>query len=140
MQGHNVVAWLDATIAKLRKYTDRPIRVRAHPGDKAAAQYLAGRNISTNLELVDDLQNAWAVVTYNSTPSVAASIEGIPAFITDPNPMNSQSYGIANTDLSKIENPDLLERQHWVEKLAMCHWNRSELASGAAWQHFRQYV
>ena len=140
MQGQNVVAWLDNTIAELRKYTDRPIRIRAHPGDKAAAQYLSGRNISTGKELVDDLQNAWAVVTYNSTPAVAATIEGVPAFVTDPSPKNSQAFGIANTDLKNIESPSLPDRQSWVEKLAMCHWNKAELASGAAWRHFRQYV
>lgn len=140
MQGKNVVAWLDQTIAELRKYTDRPIRIRAHPGDKSAAQYLAGRDISTNKELADDLHNAWAVITYNSTPAVAASIEGIPAFITDPTPQNSQAYGVANTQLHMIENPVLSDRQPWVERLSMCHWSRDELSSGAAWQHFRQYV
>lgn len=140
MQGKNVVAWLDQTIAELRKYTDRPIRIRAHPGDKSAEQYLAGRGISTNKDLVDDLHNAWAVITYNSTPAVAASIEGIPAFITDPNPQNSQAYGVANTQLHMIENPVLSDRQPWVERLSMCHWSRDELSSGAAWRHFRQYV
>ncbi len=140
MQGQNVVSWLDNTIAALRQYTDRPIRIRAHPGDKAAAQYLAGRGVSTNKELVDDFRDAWAVVTYNSTPAVAASIEGIPAFVTDPIPNNSQAASVANTDLRNIENPVMLDRQQWVEKLAMCHWNKDELSSGAAWRHFRQYV
>ena len=140
MQGQNVVTWLDQTIANIRQYSDRPIRIRAHPGDKSAAQYLANRGISKNVQLVDDFANAWAVVTYNSTPAVAAAIEGIPAFITDPQPANSQAHAVANTDLSQLESPLMPDRQLWIEKLAMCHWSKAELASGAAWRHFRQYV
>lgn len=140
MQGKNVVNWLDQTIADIRRYSDRPIRIRAHPGDKSAPQYLAGRQISTNTNLVDDFANAWAVITYNSTPGVAAAIEGIPAFVTDPRPANSQAYAVSNHDLSKIESPDMPDRQLWIQRLSMCHWSKSELASGAAWRHFRQYV
>jgi hypothetical protein len=71
---------------------------------------------------------------------VASLIEGIPTFLTDPKPEHSQTFGIANTDLSKIENPIMSDRQQWVEKLAMCHWNFEELRSGEAWEFFRQYV
>jgi hypothetical protein len=71
---------------------------------------------------------------------VASAIEGIPTFITDPNPKISQAYDVANTDLSTIENPQMFDRQEWVEKLAMCHWNFDELSNGEAWQHMRDYV
>ena len=90
--------------------------------------------------LVDDLKGAWASVVYNSSPSVASLIEGIPTFLTDPVPQHSQSFGIANTDLSKIENPDMPDRQPWVERLSMCHWNFEEMQSGAAWSFFRKYI
>jgi hypothetical protein len=71
---------------------------------------------------------------------VASIIEGVPAFLTDPQPDNSQSYGVANTDLSRIENPDLPDRQRWIERISMCHWNFEELQSGEAWQYFRKYI
>jgi hypothetical protein len=89
---------------------------------------------------LDDLKNAWATIVYNSSPSVASLIEGIPTFLTDPQPEHSQTYGIANTELSQLEDPNMLDRQAWIEKLAMCHWNFDELRSGEAWQFFKRYL
>lgn len=142
MNGLDVVEWLDRTIAELRLYTDRPIIVRGHPGDKNAKAYLRQNrwNVSKNEKISQDLKNAWATITYNSSPGVASSIEGVPVFVTDPNPKISQAYDVANFNLADIENPKLLERQQWVEKLAMCHWKFEELTSGRAWKHMRNYV
>lgn len=144
MKGLSVTNWLEQTIFKLKKYTDRPIVVRGHPGDKHAAGYLksvpGNFSVSTNSSILDDLKNAWATITYNSSPGVASSIEGVPAFITDSNPRVSQAYEVGNYDLSKIESPDLKDRQYWVEKISMCHWNFEELSNGSAWQHMREYV
>ena len=144
MGGVNVVQWMMQTIQTIKQYSDRPIVIRSHPGDKKTQQALSVRQknvtISNKDSLVEDLTGAWATIVYNSSPSVASLIEGVPAFITDPNPEQSQSYGMANTDISMIENPILLDRQQWVEKLAMSHWNFDELRSGKAWQFFRQYI
>jgi hypothetical protein len=139
----NVADWATQTIATLRLYTDRPIVVRAHPGDKNAKHYISaitGKNVrlSTSISLVDDLRDCWAVVNHNSSPVVAAAIEGYPVFVTDPT--RSQCREIANTDLTQIENPQLPDRQQWVERLAMSHWNFDELQSGQCWRHMRQYV
>jgi hypothetical protein len=143
MQGLDVIKWLNSTIQEIRKYSQRPIVVRTHPGDKKIKQILKvnypNTRLSTSPNLIDDLRNAWATVVYNSSPSVASLIEGIPTFLTDPRPEISQSYGVANTALSKIENPDLPDRQAWIERLAMCHWNFDELKSGEAWQFFKRY-
>jgi len=144
MRGLSSIDWLNQTITEIRKYSDRPIIVRAHPGDKKIKQILRVNHpntmLSTKERLVDDLRGAWATIVYNSSPSVASLIEGVPAFLTDPEPKHSQTYGIANTDLSKLENPLLPDRQQWVERLSMCHWNFEELCSGEAWQFFRKYI
>jgi hypothetical protein len=144
MKGLSVLTWLDQTVSEIKKYTDRPIVVRGHPGDKSAKTYLKSKPgkyvVSTNPSILDDLKNAWATVTYNSSPGVASSIEGIPAFITDPDPRISQAYDVGNYDLSKLESPELKERQQWVEKLSMSHWNFDELKRGDAWQHIKSYI
>lgn len=144
MRGLDVLQWMNNTILEIQKYSRRPIVVRAHPGDKKIKQFLKinhrGVSLSTKENLVDDLQNAWATVVYNSSPSVASLIEGIPAFLTDPIPSYSQSYEVANLGLQNIEAPELKERQHWVERLAMCHWKFDELQSGEAWQFFKKYI
>jgi len=144
MKGLPVQSWLEYTVMQIKKYTDRPIIVRAHPGDKSAPTHLIDRpgkyTISKNAHILDDFKNAWAVVVHNSTPSVAATIEGVPTFITDPDPRNSQAYGVTNTDISQIENPKIFDRQQWVEKLAMCHFHLGEVSSGDAWKHIRKYI
>jgi hypothetical protein len=87
---------------------------------------------------VDDLKNCWAAVNYNSSPVVGAAIEGVPIFVMDP--INSQCAEIANTDLAKIETPNMPDRQPWVERISMFHWNFQELVSGECWQHIRKFI
>jgi hypothetical protein len=144
MKGLSVLNWLEQTVDKIKKYSDRPIIVRGHPGDKQALAYLKSKpgryRISTNKNIIEDFHNAWAVVNYNSTPAVAASIEGIPAFVTDPTPQTSQAFDVANTDLQKIENPEFKDRQQWIEKISMCHWKHEEIVNGSAWLHIRKYI
>ncbi len=145
MGGLGVQQWLDGIISKIQSISKRHIVVRTHPGDKKVKSYLQinHRNVSVSgpeRTLVQDLSEAWATVVYNSSPSVASIIEGVPAFITDPNPSNSQAFGVANTDILKIENPVMPDRQQWIEKLSMCHWNFDELKSGEAWNFFKRYV
>jgi hypothetical protein len=135
---------MNSTILEIRKYSKRPIVVRAHPGDKKISGYLKVNHkavsLSINTDLRDDLRNAWATVVYNSSPSVASIIEGVPAFLTDSQPQHSQSVEVANTDISKIEDPIMIDRQSWIERLSMCHWKFDELKSGKAWQFFKKYI
>lgn len=143
MKGMTVADWLNQTVSRIRQFSDRPIVVRAHPGDKKSGAYIAagrGYKISTAQTIMDDFHKAWAVVTYNSSPGVAATIQGIPIFVTDPVPEYSQAFPVANLDLASIETPDVWDRQTWIERLAMCHWHRDELSSGAAWRHMRQFT
>jgi hypothetical protein len=144
MAGLSVIDWLDVTIKKIQQVSNRPIIVRPHPGDKKIMNILKIKyknvSLSNNPNLLDDLRNAWVTVVYNSSPSVASIIEGVPTFITDPEPKHSQSYLVANTDLNLVENPILHERQSWIEKLAMCHWNFDELRSGEAWKFFKNFL
>jgi hypothetical protein len=88
--------------------------------------------------LIDDLKNCWAVVNHNSSPTVGAAIEGYPIFVTDPN--RSQCAEIANLNLSDIENPKLFDRQNWIERISMFHWNFDETKNGECWNHMRKYV
>lgn len=146
----DVQDWALETISTIRQYSGRPIVIRAHPGDRASREYLnpaspkckikfsKGIRPSNNSNLVDDLKNCWAAVNYNSSPVVGAAIEGVPIFVM--NPEKSQCAEIANTDLAQIENPTMPDRQRWVERLSMFHWNFDELKSGKCWAHMRKYI
>jgi len=140
----NVMQWCKQTISSIRKYSNRHIIVRAHPGDKKAHNYLKLNypdvTISNTPSILYDLHKCWATVTYNSSPGVASAIEGVPVFVTDPNPRLSQAYDIANFDLSQIENPQMPERQEWIEKISMSHYNFEDLKTGKAWNIIRNYL
>lgn len=146
MRGLDVMEWCNKTIKEIKAQSSRPIVVRTHPGDaKRAQQYIkqlqdSSVTVSHKPNIEDDLQNAWATVTYNSSPGVASAIEGVPVFVTDPTPQVSQAYDIANTDLEKIENPFMPDRQQWIEKISMCHYNFDDLRKGLAWSVIKDYL
>ena len=150
MKGQDVWQWLSSTIEKIRRYSDRPIIVRGHPGDAKTKRVIKfGRYPNMNFNdvhfsdvdnrsLVQDLNRAWATVVYNSSPSVASTIEGIPVFVEDV--VDCQAGEVANADLSLIETPDIFDREQWIQKISMCHWNFEELKSGECWKHMREYI
>lgn len=147
MGGRSVPQWALNVIQEIRQHSDRPIRIRPHPGDKSSSSYLSeiincGRpNVvmsTPGSTLVDDLQDCWAVVNHNSSPTVGAAIEGVPVFVTDPN--TSQCREIANFELSQIENPKMPDRTNWMWRLAMFHWSFDDLVSGKCWSHMRNWA
>lgn len=151
MAGFDVVDWALITAKQLRQQTNRPIRIRAHPGDKKAAKYCqeimalldrhAIKDVSLSAQgqpLIRDFKHCWAVVCHNSSPGVAAAIEGIPVFVTDA--ARSQAREVANTDLAAIENPAMPDRTRWIHRISQSHWSHADLASGEAWMHMRKWV
>jgi hypothetical protein len=146
MRGVNLMDWLNNTYAEIRKYSDRPIRIRWHPGDykNMPANFDLSKFTNTmlspqNRPIEEDLKKCWAVVCHNSTPSSVSIIEGVPAFITD-DPGYCQAGDVANTDFSRLEDPWMPDREQWIRKLAQCHWSFDDLRSGRQWAHMRQWV
>lgn len=144
----DVQDWALDTIRKIRMYSDRPIVIRAHPGDKRAVSYLHNKttklkNLSNvkissfNTSLDVDLANAWAVVNHNSSAVVGPIIQGYHSYVTDP--IKSQCAEVSNTDFSTIETPKEFDRQKWLERISMFHWKFSELEDGTCWRHMKNY-
>lgn len=151
MKGQDVWVWLDQAIKDIRKYTDRPIIIRGHPGDAKSKRVIKGKGnvpgrFDSNVHysdmetrsLTDDLRNCWATVVYNSSPAVASVIEGVPVFVYDQK--DCQAGDVANTNLSMLESPNMVERVPWLQKISMSHWNFDELRSGECWKHMRTYA
>lgn len=138
--------WIDETIAKIKQHTQRPIRIRMHPGDgnrqamidKIQKQYNNTVTLSDASNIREDLVNCWAAVGYNSTPNVVSAIEGVPVYIEDP--LHSWASDIAFQDLSCIESPPLPDRAAWATKIANIHWSNSEVQQGKLWSAMRDYI
>jgi len=147
MGKQTVYEWVINTIKSIQKYTDRPIVIRAHPGDKNANQYLKQlhslhmQNVIISehqTPLEQDLNNAWAVVNHNSSSIVGPIIMGYHAFVTDA--IRSQCAEVANNNFANIENPNQYNRELWLQRLSMFHWNFEELENGACWNHMREFI
>ena len=146
MGGKAVLPWLIKTISAIKKHSDRKIVVRFHPGDKNAVNHkrsliryrLANVTVSENENIMQDFENAYAVINYNSSPAVAAAIEGVPVFVLDP--IHSQAAEVAHHNLSDLENIRDFDRELWVQRMAQMHWSLDELKDGTAWKHLRKWA
>ena len=151
MAGWDVVDWALKNIIEIRKYTDRPIRIRPHPGDKKARKYCErimklcqGRrlkDIQISIEghsLVDDFTDCWVVVNHNSSPGVAAVMEGIPVILTDP--VRSQAGDVDTNSINRIENPLMPDREAWAQRISQFHWSHEELRTGVCWAHMKKWA
>lgn len=128
--------WMSETIGLIRKYTDRKIIVRAHP----RANYVPTGQIKNveikppchmvgtydSFDFVETLNNAWAVINWNSNPATVAALHGIPVFVGP----DSLSAPVGNLELKNIENPIMPDREQWANDLAYTEWTVGEIAAG----------
>jgi hypothetical protein len=146
MRGVDLMSWLEQTLGMIRTHTDRPVVIRWHPGDwknyvkyeKIMSKYKAMLS-PQHRHITADLVNCWALICHNSTPAAVAAIEGIPVFVTD-DPSYCQAGDVANTDFARLENPHMPDREHWIRKLAQCHWSFDDVRTGRCWSHMREWI
>jgi len=128
--GDTAEGWTKKTIAELRRYTDRPIEVRAKPG--------AGDGIAPRVASMEKcFDNAWAIVTAGSTIGCEALAYGVPVFTDKP----CASSALAKMHLGDIESPyeptdD--EREEWARDLCARQFDVTELNQGKAWAVMRE--
>lgn len=141
MDGFTVMDWLEKTVPQVRANTDRPLLIRAHPGNQQIIPEVRRRwpdiTISQNPDIRQDLDRAWATVTYNSSPGVASLLWGVPAWVTDPTPARSQAWPTAETDLTRLESPNLVDREEFYLRIAQSHFDWDEVRDGRAWSFMR---
>jgi hypothetical protein len=128
--------WMSETINLIRKYSDRKIIVRPHP----RANYVPIGQIKNveikppchmigtydSFDFEETLDNAWAVVNWNSNPATVSALHGVPVFVGP----DSLSASIGNLDLKYIESPAMPERDQWANDLAYTEWTVDEIANG----------
>lgn len=130
-------AWLDNTINELKKYTNRPIKVRHKPSmvsvvwDKGMLLN-AKTNVTYPADTIDqDLTNCWAMVTYNSVMFVDALQRGIPVFSGNA----CASHLLGNTDLAGIEHPSYQSQMSLFWSLAEQQFTVTELMQPETWKY-----
>jgi hypothetical protein len=122
--------WLNDVSQRLIQLTDRPIIFRPHP---LAPRFDLPLTISSAGKTIEqDLENAWAHISYNSNTGVDAVLAGVPTFAFDD---YSMVRSIANGDLDYIESPQTPDRQQWLNDISYSQWTMDEMRSGATWNH-----
>jgi hypothetical protein len=111
--------WLSEITGFLKTSTKRPVKVREWSRDKGA---LAAT-------LVDDLQDAYALVTWSSAAAITAVLNGVPIFCGGDCAAQPMSGS-----LMRLEEPKRAERAVWAGVLADNQWTLNEFRSGVAWK------
>ena len=150
MKSLNPITWMQDKIQEIRKYTDRKIIIRPHPGAykmQDFRSYFSSSDIAlrqnafvidpSTLTLADNLNDAHSAVFFNSSSSVAAVCKGIPVFVDD---VSCVSWDVANKDISQIETPQTFERTQWLYDLAAAHWSDDDAQSGRIYQKFLPFL
>ena len=125
--GWNASVVLQETIDTLKKHTDREIRVRIK---KMNGNY-------NPVPLHEDMKDAHAVVSFQSSAAAKAIIKGTPSFtITD---KYSAAIPMSQTDLSKIETPIYPDNRHeWLCNLANHQFYADEIQNGYAERYLNE--
>jgi hypothetical protein len=140
--------WLEEKIKQIRMYSNRTILIRPHPGAYKPEDFVNYRKewrriynvhiLDPNAtSLIENLNGAHAAVFFNSSASVAAVCAGIPVFVDD---QSCVSWDVANKDISKIETPEMFEREQWLYDLSNAHWSDTESQQGLIYQKFLPHI
>jgi len=118
--------WIEETILKLKKFTDREIKIRKRPEPRA------DRIVSNTFKdfIKDD---TFCVVGYSSNALVEAAMHDIPVIALGHSATKSL-YIHQLEDIEKIKPAYPSDKQAWLNHLAYSQFTREELLSGLAWE------
>jgi hypothetical protein len=112
---HGLEDWTGRTVEALARVTDRQIVVR----DKESKRPLGA-----------DLDGAHALVAHGSNAAVEAVIMGCPVVVHQ----DSAAAHVGLTDLGRIEQPVMPDREPWLRALAYSQFDENELTNGVLWK------
>ena len=123
--GIDRAVWESDIVAKLKRHTDREIRIR----HKYIGNMDVGNKIRKPLE--EDLRDCWAMVSWHSMCAVEAVLNGIPSFTSEHSPAKPVSLNLSHLDC--IEEPHKPDREQWLYSLLGAQFTLKEMQSGYAY-------
>lgn len=106
--------WVDDVVSRLKRVTDRPVRVRFHPG-------------ASRTDPWEDLHDAWCALTWASGAGIKALAHGVPVFHELPSWIGKLA---ARFGIQDLESPFLGDRLPMFRRLSYSQWTLAELSSG----------
>ena len=122
--------WESEIVKEIKKYTDRPIKVRQKFVDNADF------GTKVHKPLKEDLEDCWAIVSWHSMCASEAVVKGIPSFSSEHSPAAPVSYSLQ--ELDKIEKPKMPDRELWLYSLLGSQFKVSEMKSGFAYKYINE--
>lgn len=116
---------LKDTLKIIGENTDREIRVRFKKTG------MEGRN---RIDIMEDLKDCWAVVSFGTAGAVKAIMNGIPVFCNEYSP----TLPVSSTDFSKIETPIYPDREKWLYNLINNQFSFTELNNTNAYEYLNK--
>jgi hypothetical protein len=149
----NHIEWLEKTVREIRSHTDRSIKFRPHPkayrrGDPYGGLSAEFREMADcgNLSKVPhttfeyDLEDAHAVVCFNSNVAILATVAGVTVFTGAPCLADPIAVRLDGSDLSVLfghigDFPMQAGREQWAHDLAYKQWHIDDFKVGTPWLH-----
>ena len=136
--------WVENTISNVRKFSHRPIHVRAHPRVPIQFNVNKYKNVtvskpnplSTDRNLIESLGNTRFLINHNSNPAVIAALWGIPVHVDQ----SSLAYPVSNIDLSNIETPKVYDKSEWLSTLLQTEYTTDEMRQADVIDHLLRYL
>ena len=124
----DVTKMMNDSIEKIKQHTDKEIVIRYKKPNKSY----------NPKPLIEDLKDAYAVVSFQSSSAAKAVTLGIPSFLMKPG--YSAAQPMSSTDLTKIETPIYPDnRYEWLCSLANNQFTKAEIISGKAMEYLDEH-
>jgi hypothetical protein len=125
--------WIEKTKQEIKKYTNKPVRVRLKPRKSARVQGPDAETVSMKSEL----EGCYALVTCISICAIDALLEGVPVF-SDSN--QCPSAWCTNKSISNINNIEYNDREQLFFNLAYKQYSIEEYQNGVAYETISKHV
>lgn len=116
-KNNDVQLWLNNTIQIVKEQTDKEIIIRYK---------------DSTTPFIKDFENAYCLISYQSTLAIEAVLRGIPSFCSEYScvaPVSTTTF-----DLNKIKFPSMLEIENWMISLLANQFTTAELKNGVAFE------
>ena len=113
----DVQLWLNDTIKTIKEQTDKEIVIRYK---------------DSTTPFMKDFENAYCIISYQSTLAIEAILRGIPSFCNEQSCVSPVSTTTLN--LNKIKFPTMIEIENWVTSLLANQFTMEEFKNGVAFE------
>lgn len=128
----SVEQWITEKVQEIKKYTDRPIKIRPHPRSRLQQELLPKTAIIDTpnpllgtYDSFDFRTDVHAIVNYNSGPGIIAAINGCRPVVDT----SSLAWPVA-INLKNIEKPYNVDATQWLVEICHTEYTLEEIEQG----------